>query len=90
MSKRKISSYQLEECSICFYIMNKYKNIINLKCTHSFHTTCIIEWCEKNNNIIHSLNNHIIIKGNCPICNTTFIHNINTYNNNNICCCYIL
>jgi hypothetical protein len=91
MSHKKIISFPLEECCICFCNMDKYNEIISLNCNHTFHNECLLEWCKTKNNTTETLNNIIIINGLCPICNSPFINSI--YIENNIitkkCCCII-
>lgn len=88
MSKKKILVKELYECSICFDFLKK--NTIKLNCDHIFHKKCISDWCYTNKNIIINQNNHTIINGVCPICNSPFFININKNNTYNDCCCYIL
>ena len=78
----------LDECSICLDNMNE--NNIKLKCNHYFHINCIFDWSRNNNNIYYNNNNTYIIKGLCPICNTSYNEKIIIINKLNKKCCNIL
>jgi hypothetical protein len=44
----------LDECSICLEPLAEQPTIVNLPCSHKFHSLCILEWL-----------NHELI---CPLC----------------------
>ena len=43
-----------KECAVCQDHMNVHDNVLRLSCCHTFHTSCIMTWLEKNNS--------------CPMC----------------------
>lgn len=80
----KSSSY-LEECSICLELLKK--NVITLNCNHRFHTNCILNWTNNNNNLLYSHDkNFYIIKGLCPLCKKEYFKTFNVKKK----CCSIL
>ena len=93
MSKSRVGSYPLQECSICFDYMDSYNKILTFNCNHSFHSKCIYDWCNSNNNITITPDNTVVVNGLCPICKSPFITSIsyNIINNTNTknCCCIV-
>ena len=58
---RSLKNYKLEndlldECSICLNNLSKDQKVIQLKCNHIFHKSCILDWFNKN------------IENGCPLC----------------------
>lgn len=87
---KKIRSFLLEECCICFEYMDNINKRIILKCNHKFHLKCLKDWSTQNNNTITNHNNDTVINGLCPICNSPYLILIKkeVYNKKN--CCLIL
>jgi hypothetical protein len=83
----KVKHFNIEECSICLDKMNRYKEIIKLRCNHNFHIKCIHEWSLNKNNIIYISNRKIVIKGLCPLCNSPYNRILENKKNN---CCIII
>jgi len=85
--KYKIKHFSIEECSICLENMDRYKEIIKLRCNHTFHIKCIYEWSLNKNNFILLSNEKILLKGLCPLCNSPYHKIIENKKKN---CCNIL
>lgn len=60
-----------ENCSICLTTMNNEK-VINLNCSHIFHTNCINKWIKANNNSCPMCRSSVWT---CKDCNNTKIIN---------------
>ena len=50
------SKYNDEECIICLEKYNKSDNIIELKCNHYYHSSCILDWFKSDDHLT------------CPLC----------------------
>ena len=64
-NKRNYFGYKENKCCICYKNIGK-QNVIITNCNHTFHSTCLLKWTNKNKS--------------CPLCRNNLYDEDNTNN----------